>query len=82
MTYGLEIADHGDKFVAVFEGAQRTLELLMPGSSVLETFPVLAHLPRWLPGAGFLQPYDHAQQSMEAMREIPWAATREAVVSA
>ena len=80
-TYGLKIADHDDKHIAVFERAQETLELVMPGSSVLEMLPILAHLPRWLPGTGFLQPFDSAQKRMREMREVPWVTTREAVVS-
>jgi hypothetical protein len=35
------------------ETVLRLSEALLPGSALVNVFPVLRHLPRWVPGIGF-----------------------------
>ncbi|OSD01451.1 cytochrome P450 [Trametes coccinea BRFM310] len=54
IAYGLEIADHNDKFIRIAEkGADIYIKISVPGRYLVETFPILRHLPAWFPGATF-----------------------------
>ncbi|ETW76399.1 cytochrome P450 monooxygenase 15 [Heterobasidion irregulare TC 32-1] len=53
-TYGLEIADFNDRYVALAETTNiRGTASILPGATHLNTFPFLKHLPTWLPGMSF-----------------------------
>ncbi|CDO70506.1 hypothetical protein BN946_scf184569.g49 [Trametes cinnabarina] len=52
--YGLEITDHNDKYIRIAEKAADVyIKISVPGRYLVETFPILRHLPAWFPGASF-----------------------------
>ncbi|TFK33800.1 cytochrome P450 [Crucibulum laeve] len=56
MLYGYELMPpvNNDHMYAITEEAVRKgAESLIPGASIVNTFPTLRHLPRWFPGIGF-----------------------------
>ncbi|KAF9646067.1 cytochrome P450 [Thelephora ganbajun] len=56
MTYGMDIKSHEDKFLQAAERAMGHLEsAVVPGAFLVDTFPILKHVPDWFPGAGFKQ---------------------------
>jgi cytochrome P450 len=52
----------------------------MLGSHRQDTFPILKHIPRWLPGAGFKRQAEEWLKLSSGMREIPFAETKRQVV--
>ena len=80
--YGLPVADEDDKYIALFKETASTINLTTPGSSlVLETFPILAQIPTWVPGTGFLRTLARTRQMTAAMRDIPWRDFKKAMVN-
>ncbi|KAF9653254.1 CyP450 monooxygenase [Thelephora ganbajun] len=54
LTYGFDIKSHEDPFLAAAERALVILEeATVPGTFLVDTFPILKHIPSWLPGAKF-----------------------------
>ncbi|KAI0715664.1 cytochrome P450 [Cerioporus squamosus] len=78
-AHGLEIAQENDSKMAVFEKAQENVEYLIEGSTILEYLPFLVHVPRWLPGTGFLSWLEESQKAAWMLREMPWIEMKEAV---
>ncbi|KAF9257842.1 cytochrome P450 [Marasmius fiardii PR-910] len=54
VAYGLDIKPKGDPYVAIADAAMHPLlEALVPGKYLVDSFPILKHIPSWFPGAGF-----------------------------
>ena len=54
IIYNLDIKPPNDYYFNVAEEALlRASEALLPGSALVNIFPGLRHLPRWIPGIGF-----------------------------
>ncbi|TBU59057.1 cytochrome P450 [Dichomitus squalens] len=79
ITYGLQVAESNDRYIGAFESGNKSLELLIAGTFVLDFLPALGRLPAWHPGAGFLRYLEHALQGTWHLRNVPWSAAREAV---
>ncbi|EJF60847.1 cytochrome P450 [Dichomitus squalens LYAD-421 SS1] len=78
--YGLPVAEEDDKYIALFKETASTINLTTPGSSmILESFPVLARTPTWLPGTSFLRRLARTRQMTADMRDIPWKDLQEAM---
>ena len=71
-TYGLDVAETDDPYITASDKAAQTLELLLAGSSLLEYFPFLAHVPMWLPGTKLLVRLKEALRATTEARELPW----------
>ncbi|EJF63262.1 cytochrome P450 [Dichomitus squalens LYAD-421 SS1] len=79
ITYGLQVAESNDRYIGAFESGNKSLELLIAVTFVLDFLPALGRLPAWHPGAGFLRYLEHALQGTWHLRNVPWSAAREAV---
>jgi hypothetical protein len=54
IIYNLDIKPPNDYYFNLVEEALvRGTEVLLPGSALVNLFPGLRHLPRWVPGIGF-----------------------------
>lgn len=80
-TYGIQIAEKDDKYVKMAEdGIAAFSNLLVPGKYLVEQFPVLRFLPKWMPGARFLCDAADATTVVHGVRDVPWSRTLEAMV--
>ncbi|KAF7364917.1 O-methylsterigmatocystin oxidoreductase [Mycena venus] len=53
-VYGYEVKPANDRFVDLSESAIIKLgQSVFPGAAMVNAFPILKHLPSWMPGAGF-----------------------------
>ncbi|KIK58635.1 hypothetical protein GYMLUDRAFT_1005937 [Collybiopsis luxurians FD-317 M1] len=53
-AYGLSIEDPGDYYLMLVKEAMRAIgEVMIPGTYIVDIFPVLRYLPAWLPGVSF-----------------------------
>ena len=81
-TYGLEVGgDLSDKYLSAFETGVKSIHLFISGKSILEFLPILAHVPTWLPGAGYLRKLVDIRRATYRLRDLPWSDAREVVVS-
>ena len=78
-VFGLSLAKTNDKYIKMFEEAVDTVELIVHGV-VLEYFPVLAGIPTWFPGTGYLKELEDARRLTATMRDVPFEDARSEVV--
>jgi len=72
-VYGYEVKPSNDHFVALSENANKKLgESIFPGAAAVNAFPILKHLPSWMPGAGFQRFAAESRQLVQEMREVPY----------
>ncbi|KAH9899373.1 O-methylsterigmatocystin oxidoreductase [Cubamyces lactineus] len=73
IVYGIEVADHNDKYIDIAEkGADVYIKVTVPGRYLVETFPILRHLPSWFPGAGFKRDAASWKPAVLALRNAPF----------
>ncbi|KAI0634017.1 CyP450 monooxygenase [Trametes polyzona] len=83
VSYGIEVADENDPYVYAAEEAVATFNLaFVPGAFLVETFPILRHIPSWFPGGGFKRLAAKWQKIAHSMRDTPFKKTLEAVGTA
>ncbi|KAF7374573.1 O-methylsterigmatocystin oxidoreductase [Mycena sanguinolenta] len=72
-VYGYEVQPTNDHFVGLAEDAiKRLSDSVFPGAVAVNTFPILRHLPSWMPGAGFQRFAAECRQLVKEMREAPF----------
>ena len=74
-TYGVNIMEENDQYIATAEAGSSTNELLIDGATVLEFFPlhVLHYIPQWFPGLGILRRVKKGREAVDKARLVPWA---------
>ncbi len=54
IAYGLDVDTPEDEYLSLAqEGNDIFLEAFVPGRYLVESFPILKHIPHWFPGAKF-----------------------------
>ncbi|KAI0366792.1 cytochrome P450 [Pilatotrama ljubarskyi] len=77
IVYGIEVGDHSDRFVGIAEkGADIYIKITVPGRYMVETFPILRHLPTWFPGAKFRREAEAWKPDVLALRNAPFEKTK------
>ncbi|KAJ6605697.1 cytochrome P450 [Mycena sp. CBHHK59/15] len=72
-VYGYDVEPMNDHFVTLSERAVKKLgESVFPGAAAVNAFPILRHLPGWLPGCGFQRFAADCRQLTEEMQEVPF----------
>ena len=72
IAYGMKVMDEGDPYVeAVEAGSAAFGEAFVPGAFLVETFPILRHIPDWFPGAGFKQTAKAWRKTLDLMCDQP-----------
>ncbi|THH15228.1 hypothetical protein EW146_g5214 [Bondarzewia mesenterica] len=86
IVYGIELRE-GDGSLKYLDLVERTTSLLANqitargGIWAVDIFPFLKHLPAWFPGAGFKHKAALWRETVDALRELPWAAVKANVAS-
>ncbi|KAJ6576429.1 cytochrome P450 [Mycena vulgaris] len=71
--YGYEVTPSNDRFVTLSENAvDKLTESVFPGAVAVNTFPILRHLPSWMPGAGFQRFAAESRLLAEEMQKAPF----------
>ncbi|KAF8872243.1 cytochrome P450 [Infundibulicybe gibba] len=78
IVYGYDISAMNDKFVLIAEEAtDLATKAMLPGASLVNTFPVLRHIPPWFPGAKFHQVASQVRALVYQMRNTGFDFVRE-----
>ncbi|TFY68462.1 hypothetical protein EVJ58_g1002 [Rhodofomes roseus] len=81
-VYGHRIKSLEDSYVLLMDrGVQATSATGPAGGGIMDFFPLLKHVPTWLPGAGFKRKALHARKLVQAAHNIPFDMVRKAVAS-
>lgn len=76
LTYGIDVQEGDDPFVALIERANENFnKATVPGSFLVDFFPVLRKLPQWLPGMGFMETARRWARDTLEMIEAPYRFT-------
>ncbi|KAJ7279712.1 cytochrome P450 [Mycena rebaudengoi] len=77
VAYGIDVLPSDDPYVTLAHKAVRTFSIAaVPGVYLVNTFPILKHIPRWFPGAGFKRQAEEWLKLSRDMLELPFAETK------
>jgi len=77
VAYGIDVLPSDDPYVTLAHKAGRTFSIgSVPGAYLVDTFPILKHIPRWFPGAGFKRQAEEWSKLSRGMLELPFAETK------
>lgn len=81
--YGYTIESHGnDPLVDLADKAMEDFSYaLLPATWAVDFFPLLRHLPPWLPGAGFSKTAQGYKRRVKAFSDVPFAFVRQQMQS-
>ncbi|KAF5372521.1 hypothetical protein D9758_005274 [Tetrapyrgos nigripes] len=79
-VYGYTLHTEDDKYLQLVHNAlEGAVEAANPGSFWVDYFPILKHMPAWLPGASFKRKAKVWGKSFQDLVDQPWNWTREAM---
>ena len=81
ISYGIDIKDSNDAYISIAEEALNGLaEAGVIGAFLVDIFPLLKHVPSWVPGAGFQKKAAHWKATNITMAEKPFQYVKEQLV--
>jgi len=81
-AYGIAVKESDDPYVSTAEIALNGLaEAGIPGRFWVDFFPLLKHVPSWMPGAGFKRKAAYWAKINEEMCEKPYLYVKDQLVS-
>ncbi|KAJ7087130.1 cytochrome P450 [Mycena epipterygia] len=76
-TYGIKVEDPTNQFISMSRQTHETIQhAVVPGSFLVDVFPILKHVPSWLPGAGFKQLAHVAKSRGQKMVNTPFEISK------
>ncbi|EIW59176.1 CyP450 monooxygenase [Trametes versicolor FP-101664 SS1] len=78
ITYGIDIADEHDQYLAMIKAAFVAIDQSTPGHFAVEMFPFLRFLPSWFPGAGSLKLFAECRAANLRLRDVTFDGVKEA----
>ncbi|KAH9930559.1 cytochrome P450 monooxygenase [Amylocystis lapponica] len=82
VAYGHTVTSSDDKFIDIVETALRmTSEAGLPGSLLVDYFPVLKYVPDWMPGAGFKRKALEVKIHVEQLLNAPFDMVKNALAA-
>ena len=81
IEYGIKVQESGDPYISVAEEAISGLvEASIPGTFLVDLFPILEYVPSWFPGAGFQRKAAHWRKLNKTFIEKPFRYVQEQFV--
>ncbi|EIN06727.1 cytochrome P450 [Punctularia strigosozonata HHB-11173 SS5] len=79
IAYGIDAKREDDPYISVVErGNNAFLSAIQPGHWLVDAFPLLRHVPDWVPGAEFKRLAKAWRKCSHDWREIPFMAAKRA----
>ncbi|RPD69167.1 cytochrome P450 [Lentinus tigrinus ALCF2SS1-7] len=80
IAYGIDVDKSDVDYLGIAEEAMHNFSMMFqPGKHLVESFPILRFLPSFFPGAQFKRDAAKGYPVVRAMRDVPWAASKEAM---
>ncbi|KZT24424.1 hypothetical protein NEOLEDRAFT_1025296, partial [Neolentinus lepideus HHB14362 ss-1] len=81
-TYGLDVLDRDDPYIAISNKAMEGLSTVaVPGTFLVNYFPIMKYIPAWVPGAGFQRKALQWKRDGEEMLNKPMEAMKKAFLA-
>ncbi|KAF8905213.1 cytochrome P450 [Gymnopilus junonius] len=78
IAYGIQVQEYNDPYIDIAEKAVHTLLAAgAPGKYLVDTFPILKHVPEWMPGAGFQRKAKEYKTLARTMFALPYSAAKQ-----
>ncbi|OSX59347.1 hypothetical protein POSPLADRAFT_1150256 [Postia placenta MAD-698-R-SB12] len=78
MAYGYEVQEGDDPLVDLVDRAVEEFSIsTRPGAFLVDTLPVLRHVPAWMPGAGWKKKAQVWADDLEMTCNVPYAFTQQ-----
>ncbi|KDQ22138.1 hypothetical protein PLEOSDRAFT_36328 [Pleurotus ostreatus PC15] len=81
-VYGLDVQGKDDYYITLADKALKYLDVSFVGNYLVDIFPILKHVPRWMPGASFQTTGENAIRALNLLIEVPYSETCKLLVSA
>ncbi|KAJ7146914.1 cytochrome P450 [Mycena epipterygia] len=82
VAYGIDVLPDNDPYIELAEQMVQTgVQAAIPGRFLVDSIPMLKHVPDWLPGAGFKRLAKEGKNLGQALKEIPFAEVKRQIVS-
>jgi len=82
ITYGIQVKDNHDPYIETVEhGLDALAAASIPGAFLVDTFPILKYVPRWMPGASFKRKAEEWKELGRRIVEEPFEAAKRNMVS-
>ncbi|KAF8169161.1 cytochrome P450 [Mycena galopus ATCC 62051] len=76
-AYGIDVLPNNDPWITLAHKAVHTLSIAwVPGLYLVDSFPILKHIPTWFPGAGFKRQAREWRKLSQGMRDLPLLETK------
>jgi len=80
-VYGIQVQHHDDPYVRKLEIALSAVEGIIAGAYLVDMFPILRHLPEWMPGATFKKRTSVWRKYITECLELPFQEARRRITS-
>ena len=81
IAYGIKVQESGDSYISLAtEVMRRASEAAIPGTYLVDLFPILAYVPSWFPGAGFKKKAAQWRKLNATLTEKPFRYVHEQLV--
>ncbi|KZP29745.1 cytochrome P450 [Athelia psychrophila] len=82
VSYGFQALPQNDPFIDTAEKALAAVAIGgMPGAFLVDTVPILKHVPSWFPGAGFKRKAKEWKRYADATLEAPFKALKDDIAN-
>ena len=82
VAYGISVEPKDDLYINTAEKGVHPLVVAgVPGTFLVDTIPLLKHVPAWMPGAGFQRKAREWRKLARDMVELPYQAAKKHIVS-
>ncbi len=83
VVFGIDAVDDGDEIIDIVDAALEWIgEALVPGKYLVDVFPILQHVPPWVPGATVQRLAVRWRSTVARLKEVPYRRAKAAMVSA
>ncbi|KAJ7146858.1 cytochrome P450 [Mycena epipterygia] len=77
VAYGIDVLPVNDPYVDLAEQvSQSGIQAAVPGRFLVDSIPVLKHVPDWFPGAGFKRKAKKWRKLARALQDVPFAEVK------
>ncbi|KAF4622580.1 hypothetical protein D9613_009398 [Agrocybe pediades] len=82
ITYGIQVKEYNDPYVKTIQEGMDILGVAsIPGTYLVDTFPILKYVPEWLPGASFKRKAREWKDLGRRVVEEPYEAAKRLIAS-
>ncbi len=81
IAYGLDVQEEDDPYIVIANKALEYLDISFAGTFMVDAFPILKYVPRWVPGASFKAMGERATRALNLSIDVPYLQACKLLVS-